>query len=66
MGKITIGILAFAAGGIVGVIATREYVKRHALELTTTGIFDKFFGEDSTAGKVGGGVAAIIEGIGNK
>ena len=65
MGKIAIGVLAFVAGGIVGVVATRQYFKAHALELTTTGILDKFFGEGSKAGVVGGGVASIIEGIGN-
>jgi hypothetical protein len=58
MGKLAIGVLAFAAGAAAGGLFVKWYVETHTAELGLKGVGEKFFGEGSTG-------AQILAGIGH-
>lgn len=63
MGKVAIGVLAFAAGAVVGGWFVKRYVETHAAGLFLQGAADKLFGEGSAAGKVAMDVGNAIQGV---
>jgi len=65
VGKVAIGVVAFAAGALVGALVVRSYVQQHGLGLVAQGIVDKFAGVGSSAGKLAAGLGDAVQGIGN-
>jgi len=64
VGKVAIGVVAFAAGALVGAWLVKNYFNQHALGLTAQGIADKYLGEGSTTGKVLRDVGDSLQGVG--
>jgi len=65
VGKVAIGLIAFAAGAVVGGLVVKAYLQQHGLGLVLQGGLDKFFGQGSTAGKLGLDLGDAVQGIGN-
>ncbi len=61
MGKIAIGVLAFAAGAAAGGLFVKWYVETHAgaLGLGTAG--EKIFGKDSAGAHILAGIGETID-----
>lgn len=65
VGKVIVGMLAFAAGAVVGGLVVKRYVETHPGELVLGGIGARIFGEGSRGERITGAVGAIVDGIGN-
>lgn len=65
MGKVAIGILAFAAGAVAGGLFVQWYVKRHAGQLAGDAIGAAIFGEGTTGAKILGGILATTDELRN-
>ena len=63
MGKLAIGLLAFAAGAVAGALLVKFYFQQHALGLVAQGAVDKLFGQGSTAGKIAGDIGDALQGV---
>jgi hypothetical protein len=61
VGKVTIGVLAFVAGGVAGGLVVQWYAKKHGLELFGQAAGDQFFGEGSLGSSILGGLGGIID-----
>lgn len=63
MGKLGVGLLAFAAGTAVGLLVARAYFQAHGLGLVLQGASDKVFGQGSTAGKLAAQLGDSLQGV---
>lgn len=61
MGKIAVGVLAFAAGAAAGALFVRWYVMRHAGGLAGEALGAKVFGEGSTGAKIVTGIFEAVD-----
>jgi hypothetical protein len=61
VGKVTIGVLAFVAGGVAGGLFVQWYAKRHGLELFGQAAGDQLFGEGSFGSAVLGGLGGLLD-----
>lgn len=63
MGKVLVGVLAFAAGAAVGGGFVAWYVKRHYLELGGKELGDKIFGAGSTGSAIVAGIFPALDNL---
>jgi len=63
LGKLGVGLLAFAAGAAVGALIVKTYFEQHALGLVLQGATDKLFGSGSSAGKIAAGLGDTLQGL---
>lgn len=63
MGKLVVGVLAFAAGAAAGGAFVAWYVKRHYLELGGKELGDKLFGKDSTGSAIVSGIFPALDNL---
>ncbi len=61
MGKLAVGVVAFAAGAAVGALFVRWYVMRHAGGLAGEALGEKIFGADSTGAKIVSGIFNAVD-----
>ncbi len=62
MGKLAVGLIAFAAGAVVGGWFVKHYVETHAAGLFAQGAVDKIFGQGSTAGLIAKDIGDALQG----
>jgi len=63
VGKVAIGVLAFAAGALLGGAFVAWYVDRHYLELAGEKLGDKLFGAGTTGAKLTEGVFSLADDV---
>lgn len=61
MEKVTIGVLAFAAGAVAGGLFVKWYVQTHAGGIAAGKLGESLFGEGSTGAKILGGIGGAID-----
>lgn len=61
MGKLAIGVLAFAGGALAGGLFVKWYVQTHPGELAAMKLGEQLFGEGSTGAKILGGIGSAVD-----
>lgn len=61
MGKLGIGLLAFAGGAVAGALFVRWYIQTHPGEIVGGKLGEAIFGEGSTGAKILGGIGNAID-----
>jgi hypothetical protein len=67
MGKLAVGVLAFAGGFLAGALFVRNYVKAHPLETLAPGaaqqLAEKIFGDGPTGKQIGQAAYSAVDGL---